>query len=150
MNSQELRALQEAYLNVYEENGDIKDRDARSSEDNSKEKYYKTQNKLRRKVNLSLISPEQRKTTEKEVWSNLQHKLETRKEKVKHRNPIFSRTRGDDALKMGKSPRNQKEQIDIYDIILSHLLDEGYAETPEAAEVMMVNMSEEWLGSIIG
>jgi len=42
------------------------------------------------------------------------------------------------------------EQNDIYDIILSHLLDEGYAETPEAAEAIMVNMSEEWRQSIIG
>jgi hypothetical protein len=41
------------------------------------------------------------------------------------------------------------EQVDIYDIILSHLLDEGYAETLEAAEVMMVNMSEEWRDSIL-
>jgi hypothetical protein len=43
-----------------------------------------------------------------------------------------------------------KEDVDIYDIILSHLLDEGYAETPEAAEVIMVNMSEEWRDGIIG
>ena len=42
------------------------------------------------------------------------------------------------------------EQADLYDIILSHLLDEGYAETPEAAEAIMVNMSEEWRESIIG
>ena len=42
------------------------------------------------------------------------------------------------------------ESYDIYDIILSHLLDEGYAETPEAAQAIMVNMSEEWMGSIIG
>jgi len=42
-----------------------------------------------------------------------------------------------------------KEQVDIYDLILSHLLDEGYAETPEAAEAIMVNMSEEWRDSII-
>jgi hypothetical protein len=41
------------------------------------------------------------------------------------------------------------ESYDIYDIILSHLLDEGYAETPEAAEAIMVNMSEEWRDSII-
>jgi len=42
------------------------------------------------------------------------------------------------------------ESYDIYDIILSHLLDEGYAETPEAAESIMVNMSEEWKQSIVG
>ena len=47
----------------------------------------------------------------------------------------------------GPNPRN--EQVDIYDIILSHLLDEGYAETPEAAEAIMVNMSEEWRDSIV-
>jgi hypothetical protein len=47
-------------------------------------------------------------------------------------------------------PILSKEQVDLYDIILSHLLDEGYAETPEAAEAIMVNMSEEWMGSIIG
>ena len=56
--------------------------------------------------------------------------------------------------KSGNAPswweRTQKEQVDIYDIILSHLLDEGYAETPEAAEAIMVNMSEEWRDSIIG
>jgi len=37
---------------------------------------------------------------------------------------------------------------DIYDIILSHLLDEGYADTQEQAEVIMVNMSEDWRESI--
>lgn len=42
-----------------------------------------------------------------------------------------------------------QEQYDLYDLILSHLLDEGYAETLKAAEVMMVNMSEEWKDSIM-
>ena len=37
-----------------------------------------------------------------------------------------------------------KDSYDLYDIILSHLLDEGYAETQEQAEVIMVNMSEDW------
>ena len=48
-------------------------------------------------------------------------------------------------LRSGSLP----ESYDLYDIILSHLLDEGYVETPEAAEVIMVNMSEEWRQSII-
>jgi hypothetical protein len=41
-----------------------------------------------------------------------------------------------------------KDSYDLYDIILSHLLDEGYADTFESAEVIMVNMSEEWRESI--
>ena len=40
------------------------------------------------------------------------------------------------------------DSFDLYDIILSHLLDEGYAETLEQAEVIMVNMSEDWRESI--
>ena len=41
------------------------------------------------------------------------------------------------------------ESYDLYDIILSHLLDEGYAETQEQAEAIMVNMSEDWRESIM-
>ena len=48
-----------------------------------------------------------------------------------------------------KSSSMPKESYDLYDIILSHLLDEGYAETPEAAERIMVNMSEDWRESIV-
>ena len=44
----------------------------------------------------------------------------------------------------------KNEEVYLYDIILSYLLDEGYAETPEAAEAIMVNMSEEWRDSITG
>ena len=46
--------------------------------------------------------------------------------------------------------KKTNEEVDIYDIILSHLLDEGYAETQEAAEAIMVNMSEDWRQSILG
>jgi hypothetical protein len=45
--------------------------------------------------------------------------------------------------------RNINNSYDPYDLIFSHLLDEGYAETPEAAEAIMVNMSEEWRDRII-
>jgi hypothetical protein len=51
--------------------------------------------------------------------------------------------------KKKKRPFYYDEQNDIYDIILTHLLDEGYAETVEAAEVIMVNMSEEWREDIM-
>jgi hypothetical protein len=41
------------------------------------------------------------------------------------------------------------DSYDIYDIILSHLLDEGYAETPEAATTIVENMSEKWISTIL-
>jgi hypothetical protein len=55
----------------------------------------------------------------------------------------------------GKKLERQKktgvsaESYDIYDVILSHLLDEGYVDTQQAAEAIMVNMSEEWRQSIM-
>ena len=46
--------------------------------------------------------------------------------------------------------KTKNEEVDLYDVILSHLLDEGYADTYESAEAIMVNMSEDWKNSIIG
>ena len=43
----------------------------------------------------------------------------------------------------------RREQVSVYDIVLSHLLDEGYADTVESAEGIMINMSEEWRDSIV-
>jgi len=41
------------------------------------------------------------------------------------------------------------EEIDIYDVVLEYLIDEGYANTVESAESIMVNMSEDWRNKII-
>ena len=46
-------------------------------------------------------------------------------------------------------PLPQAEEVDVYDVILSHLLDEGYASSVDAAEAIMVNMSEDWRDIII-
>ena len=45
--------------------------------------------------------------------------------------------------------RMATEEVDIYDIVLEHLCVEGYAETIEAAEAIMANMSEEWREEIL-
>jgi hypothetical protein len=41
------------------------------------------------------------------------------------------------------------ESFDLFDVVKGHLLDEGYADTEEAALVIMANMSEEWRESIV-
>jgi hypothetical protein len=43
----------------------------------------------------------------------------------------------------------QEESFDLYDLILHHLMTEGFAETPEAAIAIMSNMSEAWVDSIV-
>jgi hypothetical protein len=50
---------------------------------------------------------------------------------------------------LGGGKYGLKDSYDLYDIILSHLLYEGYADTQEQAEVIMVNMSEDWRESIL-
>ena len=42
-----------------------------------------------------------------------------------------------------------RQSFDPFDVIKGHLLDEGYADTEEAALVIMANMSEEWRESIV-
>jgi len=41
------------------------------------------------------------------------------------------------------------ESFDSYDVILHHIIDEGYADTEDSALVIMANMSEEWRQSIV-
>ena len=49
----------------------------------------------------------------------------------------------------GKLASKLGEDVDVYDVVLDHLLTEGYAETPEAAQAIMVNMSEDWISAIL-
>jgi len=41
------------------------------------------------------------------------------------------------------------ESVDLYDVILSHLLDEGFADTEKNAITIMANMSEAWIDTIL-
>ena len=118
MNSQELRALQEAYSQVYE-------------------------------LDEASVTDDRVRRNQKAFGSNY----------TPPRNWDQSSNRGQGAVVNAKQKEKQRrkglakdamgEAVDLYDIILSHLLDEGYAETQEQAEVIMVNMSEDWRESIV-
>lgn len=45
--------------------------------------------------------------------------------------------------------KKMKEGFDIFDVIIEHLVAEGYADTQQAALAIMANMSEEWRQSIV-
>lgn len=77
-------------------------------------------------------------------------------------NPLMQRTFGyqtgyapsqvkQDPKKMAQmgSLRNISSSFDPFDIVQGYLIDEGYAETEEAAAVIMANMSEEWKTQIL-
>ena len=48
-----------------------------------------------------------------------------------------------------KDVKDVKEEVDIFDVILEHLVAEGYADTNQAALAIMANMSEEWKQDIV-
>jgi hypothetical protein len=43
----------------------------------------------------------------------------------------------------------KKEETDLFDVILEHLVAEGYADTNQAALAIMANMSEDWREDIV-
>ena len=49
----------------------------------------------------------------------------------------------------GKQYTTDSYEPDLYDVILEHLINEGYADTNESALAIMGNMSEDWRESII-
>ena len=171
MDAQELRNLQEAYSQVYQLDEAIRNPESRkklraimdtdkgrkgdaSKGENPRSKYPSEKSKqalhllhgsgetgskgnpVRSRGGTS-APPEQRdrSAANRKYWAG-------------NAGPTRDRGAGNKAAR--RAAALNKEQVDLYDIILSHLLDEGYAETPEAAEAIMVNMSEEWRDSIIG
>lgn len=67
------------------------------------------------------------------------------------KNRALSSAHARSRTRMGDSGQtvNDSYEYDLYDIILEHLVDEGYADTNENALVIMTNMSEEWREEII-
>ncbi len=91
------------------------------------------------------------------IMSNIPHGIGAHRDKIASK--ITTTTGGDPGAPTSQKMRKKKnleiirkktnEEYDLYDIILSHLIDEGYADTQEAAESIMVNMSEEWKEIIV-
>ena len=163
MNSQELRALQEAYSQVYA-----------PQELNEEERpIYGRGGKLRRTETPLEVLGKNATARDKKTKHNIPRGGRTFPAgKPENGDPssLFSgeydRGKGSKAKRRAaaltkpepkKSFGNRltrsdkqgiKDSYDLYDIILSHLLDEGYADTEQAAEAIMVNMSEDWRESI--
>jgi hypothetical protein len=165
MRDQEIIGLQEAYLEVYSEIDEAKE----------DEGLTPLQKIRKRNKDVSLVSSPGEQTRERRMYHKSGRGIKkergdkydiestvgkdkwSREAEVKKRYGVEygqtgRRERNIRAIKSQKRVGGEKglpEQVDLYDIILAHLLDEGYAETPEAAEAIMVNMSEEWRESIV-
>ena len=131
MNSQEFLKLQEAYLEVVENQQQL-------------DEGYKPLPTDRIKKKASRLA----KDTLRDAGTAL-NPFKSASEKSAAKSNMAKRQKRVDKMVDVMKKETQKEEVDIYDIILSHLLDEGYAETLESAEAIMVNMSEDWREDIM-
>jgi hypothetical protein len=159
MDAQELRNLQEAYLEVYQVDEayvdftkDRKDSLGRPKLSPRGKALTKAMSSLQ--PNPMALHPDDERNKERSEKiktainsfdsKKVQTKSAANKERGENKKKAFpNRLRRSDG-------QGIRDSYDYYDIILSHLLDEGYAETPEAAEAIMVSMSEDWRESIVG
>ena len=168
MNSQDIRALQEAYSQVYElDEGAAGDVAARAQKLANQKKGQTPERKkmyqgLADKAAARERGPFQGGDTRTGMTTS---DRDTSRESDAYHSSVFGERskinqHGDSTSGPGGKPKGKKlerqikrgvsaESFDLYDIILSHLIDEGYADTFEAAEAIMVNMSEDWRESIM-
>ena len=135
MNSKDIRALQESYMNVYQVDeifGMGKKKETPSSP-------------LASALMNTPYFKKRAAEADAQAIANLKGMFSKDPEERKRTAQRMSRS--PDAE--NRTDLRKVEQVDLYDIILSHLLYEGYAETPEAAERILMNMGEEWIGSIM-
>jgi len=134
MNSQDFRNLQEAYLNVYEQEEVIDE--SGLSQDTIQSAVKKRQQRVDADYAQDTPAGDARGKEGMKKLARSKSQLDINK-KFAREGPTV------------RGIRAEGNNYDLYDIILSHLIDEGYADTQEAAEVMMVNMSEEWREEIL-
>ena len=166
MNSQDFRNLQEAYSQVYQLD---ENRMASRMEKmpTPPAKVGKATHSIKDLVPSKPPTPEEKAKARKALGLNeISNAKVAAVSKARQNNVNKAFDKLDDsrvssqnlATAVSKQQKNQRlsskrdkrnEAVDLYDIILSHLLDEGYADTYESAERIMVNMSEEWRDSII-
>jgi len=95
------------------------------------------------------------------IMSNIPHGIGDHRDKIQSRISTITGKDPGAPTSQKMTPKEKKKNLeiirkkkiqdsyDLYDTILSHLMNEGYADTIESAEGIMVNMSEDWRESIV-
>ena len=55
----------------------------------------------------------------------------------------------DKISKMKQTPRETREALERYNLVVEHLIQEGYAQDQESADHIITGMSEEWYTMIV-
>ncbi|MGA0083413.1 MAG: hypothetical protein ACO3H5_07205 [Candidatus Nanopelagicales bacterium] len=157
MNSQELRNLQEAYLEVYQNQNisedpiqDYRDR-RRAAENKSGLRGPELSNSGSSKgtpkpgsASVSTSGPSSPGYDTRRLGGSDLRRLPTPSPTLQSKG-----TYKPGSASVSKPVRSREfAREDMFDLVKGHLLDEGYADTEEAAIAIMANMSEEWRESI--
>jgi hypothetical protein len=124
MREQEVRELYEAYMQVHSHQEEVEQLDEAREASHDPEGYEERQRKSQ--------SSRQRRMNDPHTGIN---------------SPAFHAFMAQQTG--GKKKKKVEEETDLFDVILEHLVAEGYADTNEAALAIMANMSEEWRESIV-
>jgi hypothetical protein len=152
MNSQDFRNLQEAYLDVV--SNQLDEGAAQNVADRARKlaNQRKGQTPERKKMLQDLeYKADERANPKPEADWRTGISDSSRKMNVStyaDRDKVKIKTTNPKKLRKQKAMGELKDSFDLYDIILSHLIDEGYADTEDSALVIMANMSEDWRHSI--
>jgi hypothetical protein len=140
MNAQELLGLQEAYLGLYGEvleEGSLADMFDDANKKLMQQDLKRHNERLKRVQNMKkMVASVVGDSPQKPSESSSEPKMTTSQRLNKMKKIIDKELEHD----------NTNES---YDLIISHLLDEGYANTPEEAQVILDNMSEGWKTDIL-
>ena len=170
MNLKEIQILQEAYMSVYEETDAERDKRLadrrarvaelqvsgrtmtparRAREKAQQRKSESEQEKLERLANSALSSIQgTSRRSEKPMGST----PPAEKERAPEGNRRLKSTTKSDTLasRADEVLRSlKKEDVNIFDVLISHLLDEGYADDVKNAYCILENMSEDWVLEIL-
>ena len=134
MNSQDFYGLQEAYQTIQE--GFVNPYKAPHAHGRSMSGDKEKGETL---GNMARLSPAMKATQKSYQLQASEPK--SRREKAQ--------TRAARHLQQMRQAAKVTESFDVYDLILSHLLDEGFCDDVDAANVIMAHMSEEWRNEIL-
>ena len=172
MNSQDFRNLQEAYLNVYDEDYTPWDFGPKQK---AREKFDQLAQKkaegnsvpgtATRANTIASVAKDMRTTLDKNSAATGTDPAKQGLQPATQRHTLAALRGaggGMTASKMydvkplkpaSRDPRtkniNASYEPDLFDVILEYLITEGYADTQEAALAIMRNMSEEWKDTIV-
>jgi preprotein translocase subunit YajC len=145
MNSKELKNLMESYISIYESHFKVGDKvickdsgmegKVIKLDDKEVGKYYTVKREDGKEVKYA---PDELKEKNGGASKDKEMKFHSKLDKLVHKT-------------FGKSPEEQKEEFDIFDVILEFLVAEGYADTNQEALLMMTNvLDEEAINIILG